>query len=112
MTLREHAHLFFADGAPLWRLAVPAVTPPLALPGAQVVEWGGGLRWLRSSADARTIRDAAARAGGHATLFRGGDKSVGVFHPLAPAVATLTRNVKAALDPHRILGVGRMYADL
>ncbi len=87
-------------------------TPPLALPGEQLIEWGGALRWLRSNADARTIRDAVAKAGGHATLFRGGDKAVGVFHPLAPAVAALTRNVKAAMDPKGILNRGRMYEGL
>jgi glycolate oxidase FAD binding subunit len=112
LTLREQAHMFFADGAPLWRVSVPSVTPSLALPGEQLMEWGGSLRWLRSNADARTIREAAAKAGGHATLFRGGDKSVGVFHPLAPAIAKLTRNVKAAMDPHGILNRGRLYADL
>jgi glycolate oxidase FAD binding subunit len=112
LTLREQAHMFFADGAPLWRVSLPSVTPPLALPGEQLMEWGGSLRWLKSNADARTIRDAAAKAGGHATLFRGGDKSVGVFHPLAPAIAKLTRNVKAAMDPHGILNRGRLYADL
>jgi glycolate oxidase FAD binding subunit len=112
ITLREHVHMFFADGMPLWRLSVPSVTPPLALPGEQLVEWGGALRWLRSNADARTIRDAVAKAGGHATLFRGGDKSVGVFHALTPAIAKLTRNVKAAMDPEGVLNRGRMYPGL
>lgn len=112
LTLREQAHMFFVNGAPLWRLSVPSVTPPLALPGEQLMEWGGSLRWLKTNADARTIREVVAKAGGHATLFRGGDKSVGVFHPLAPSIAKLTRNVKAAMDPYGILNRGRMYADL
>jgi glycolate oxidase FAD binding subunit len=112
LTLREQAHMFFADGAPLWRLSVPSVTPPIPLPGDQLIEWGGSLRWLKSNADARTIREAVAKVGGHATLFRGGDKSVGVFHPLPAAIVKLTRNVKAAMDPHGILNRGRLYADL
>jgi glycolate oxidase FAD binding subunit len=88
------------------------VTPPLALPGDQLMEWGGSLRWLRSSAEARTIRDAVAKAGGHATLFRGGDKSAGVFQPLAAPIMRIHERLKAELDPHRILNRGRMYAAL
>jgi glycolate oxidase FAD binding subunit len=47
--------------------------------------------------------------GGHATLFRGGDKSAGVFHPLAPAIMKIHRRLKAAFDPAGILNPGRMY---
>ena len=50
-----------------------------------------------------------ASTGGHATLFRGGDKSVGVFHPLKPAVAKIHRRLKSAFDPAGILNPGRMY---
>ena len=110
--IREHTDPFFRGGEPLWRLSVPSVAPPLALEGQGLVEWGGSLRWLKSNAEARTIRDAATRAGGHATLFRGGDKSVGVFHPLAPAIAAIHRRLKAEFDPQQIFGRGRMYADL
>jgi glycolate oxidase FAD binding subunit len=109
--IREHADAFFAGPEPLWRVSVPSATPPLGLEGRQLVEWGGALRWLKSNAEARTVRDAAARAGGHATLFRGGDKSVGVFHPLAPAVATIHRRLKAEFDPRGVLNRGRMYPD-
>jgi len=109
--IREHADPFFADSRPLWRLSVASTAPPLDLPGHQLIEWGGALRWLKSTADARTLRDAAARSGGHATLFRGGDKSGGVFHPLPPALMKLHRNLKQAFDPAGVLNPGRLYPD-
>jgi glycolate oxidase FAD binding subunit len=109
--IREQTDPFFTGGEPLWRLAVKSTTPPLDLPGAQLIEWGGALRWLRTTADAKTIRDAAARAGGHATLFRGGDRTQGVFHPLPPVLMKLHRNLKHALDPAGIFNPGRLYPD-
>jgi glycolate oxidase FAD binding subunit len=112
--LRDHSNAFFSvsDGpGALWRLSVPSVAPPLALDGEQLIEWGGAQRWLRTEVDARTVRAAAEQAGGHATLFRGGDKSVGVFHPLAPAVARIHRNLKNAFDPSGIFNPGRMYPE-
>lgn len=113
--VREQSAVFFAVGADgansLWRLSVPSVTPPLALAGVQLIEWGGAQRWLKTEADVSTIRAAAQKAGGHASLFRGGDKRVGVFHPLAPAVAKIHRNLKAAFDPAGIFNPGRMYVD-
>ena len=110
--LRDQTDPFFTGVEPLWRLSVKSTTAPLELPGAQLIEWGGALRWLKSGADAKTIRDAAARAGGHATLFRGGDSSQGVFHPLPPALMTLHRNLKQAFDPAGVLNPGRLYPDL
>ena len=110
--IREHTDPFFAGDEPLWRLSVKSTTPPLDLPGRQLIEWGGGLRWLKSHADAGRIREAAARAGGHAILFRGGDKSTGVFHPLSPALMKIHRNLKQAFDPAGILNPGRLYPDL
>jgi len=109
--IRDQTDPFFAGGGPLWRLSIKSTTPPLDLPGRQLIEWSGALRWLKSAADAKTIRDAAARSGGHATLFRGGDKSGGVFQPLPPALMKLHRNLKQAFDPAGILNPGRMYPD-
>jgi glycolate oxidase FAD binding subunit len=113
--IREQADPFFRnrieDRSALWRLSVPSTTPPLKLPGEQMIEWGGALRWLASNADARSIREAAQRAGGHATLFRGGDKSAGVFQPLAPALMKIHRELKRGFDPHGIFNRGRMYPD-
>ena len=110
--LRELELAFFRQQQPLWRLSLKATTPPLNLPGAQLIEWGGALRWLAADADAQTVREAAKFGGGHATLFRGGDKSVGVFHPLPPALMTIQRNLKRTLDPAGIFNPGRMYPDL
>jgi glycolate oxidase FAD binding subunit len=112
--LRNHENEFFAATSgptSLWRLSVPSVTPPLDLQGEQLVEWGGAQRWLRTDANASTIRAAVEKVGGHATLFRGGDKSAGVFHPLAPAVAAIHRNLKNAFDPSGIFNPGRMYSE-
>jgi len=114
--IREQTDRFFRSAietaAPLWRISVPSATPPLKLPGEPLIEWGGALRWLCSRADARTVREAAKRAGGHATLFRGGDKSAGVFQPLAPALMKIHRELKREFDPHGIFNRGRMVPDL
>ncbi len=110
--IREQTDPFFRNDAPLWRISVPSAAPPLKLPGEPLIEWGGALRWLCSQADARTVREAAKRAGGHATLFRGGDKSVGVFQPLSPALMKIHRELKREFDPQGIFNRGRMYPDL
>ena len=107
--LRDQQLAFFRQPQPLWRLSLKPTTPPLNLPGPQLIEWGGALRWLRSDADAGTVRAAAALGGGHATLFRGGDKTSGVFHPLSPALMKLHQRLKQALDPAGILNPGRLY---
>jgi glycolate oxidase FAD binding subunit len=112
LAIREQTAPFFRTDKPLWRLSVPSVTPSLGLPGEQLIEWGGSERWLASNADARTIREAAAHAGGHATLFRASDKGAGVFTPLQPALAKIHRNLKQAFDPVGIFNPGRMYPDL
>jgi glycolate oxidase FAD binding subunit len=95
----------------LWRLAVPPTTPPLPLPGRQLIEWGGGQRWLHAArpADGAAIRAAAVAAGGHATLFRGGDKGHGVFTPLQPALAGVHRRLKDGFDPAGVFDPTRMY---
>jgi glycolate oxidase FAD binding subunit len=108
--LREQRHAFFAGDAPLWRLSVPSTTSAIVLNGDQLIEWGGAQRWLRAaSSDAGTIRSAVRAVGGHATLFRGGDKDAGVFQPLAPAVARIHERLKTAFDPAHIFNPGRMF---
>ena len=111
--IREHDDAFFKTAQPLWRLSIKSTTPPLNLPGVQLIEWGGALRWLAGDvdADAATVRAAAAFGGGHATLFRGGDKSAGVFQPLPPALHAIHRKLKNTFDPAGIFNPGRLYPD-
>jgi glycolate oxidase FAD binding subunit len=107
--LREHRLPFFASGAPLWRLSLPQAAEPIELPHSQLIEWGGGVRWVAGDFKPLDIRSTAERSGGHATLFRGGDRSAGAFHPLQPALLKIHRRLKDAFDPAGILNPGRMY---
>ncbi|MBB3329377.1 glycolate oxidase FAD binding subunit [Halomonas campaniensis] len=116
--LREQRLAFFAkdDSRALWRLSLPHHTPLIELPGVNdpdvLYDWAGCQRWLRSDLDAEAIRQAAARAGGHATCLRGaGGAAVDEpFTPLPPVLAKYHRNLKAELDPQGIFNPGRLYA--
>lgn len=120
VALRDQRDEFFvaaargvANGsAALWRVSVPSTAPPLALPGEQLVEWGGAQRWWLSGAPAAVVRAAAAAVGGHATLFRAQDKSAGVFTPLDGVLARIHRDMKRAFDPEQVFNPGRLFADL
>jgi glycolate oxidase FAD binding subunit len=115
--VREQTHPHFAAAiqtrAPVWRLSVKATAPYLDLGGDQLIEWSGGLRWLVAGprANPAKIRAWAQAQGGHATLFRAADKSVGVFHPLPHATHLLHRRLKSTFDPAGILNRGRLYPD-
>jgi glycolate oxidase FAD binding subunit len=108
--LREQGDAWFAGDAPLWRLSLPSNAEPIALEGEQTIEWGGALRWLRSALPTQVVRERAAQLGGHATLFRGGDKAQGVFAPLSPALLDIHQRLKQEFDPAGIFNPGRMYA--
>jgi glycolate oxidase FAD binding subunit len=83
---------------------------------AHVFDWGGALVWIATEptpADAAAVRAALAPLGGHATLIRAPDAlraAIDVFQPQPPALAALTRRVKAAFDPDGVFNHGRMYA--
>ncbi|MDP1607625.1 MAG: glycolate oxidase subunit GlcE [Rhodocyclaceae bacterium] len=112
--LRDQRATFFAGATPLWRLSVPSVAPVIDLPGATLIEWGGALRWLNSTAPAEEIRAAAAKVGGSATLYRADAAliaQVGAFAPLPALLMNLHRRLKQTFDPHGIFNPGRMYPE-
>ncbi|MDH5540394.1 MAG: glycolate oxidase subunit GlcE, partial [Rhizobacter sp.] len=117
--LRNHSDEFFdksracvAGGGGLWRLALPQAAPALPLPGEQLIEWGGAQRWLCGEIPAEQVRDAAERAGGHATLFQSKDKSAGAFAPLKSPLDRIHRELKKSFDPSGIFNPGRLYPGL
>jgi len=101
----------------LWRLSVAQTAPALPLPWPQMVEWHGGLRWLwapLNSAD--TLRQMAAQAGGHATLFRAPDAAhtdtTERFDTVSPALRAIHQRLKAEFDPAGIFNPNRLYQGL
>lgn len=112
-SLRDHRLKFFSEGeTPLWRLALPPATPEPELDGASLVEWGGQQLWLRSEEAPERIRAAAAALGGHAVLFRGGNREADVFARPDAVTWRLHQRLKEAFDPRGIFNPGRLYADL
>jgi len=112
--MREQRHAFFSGSDPVWRMSVPSTTGALVLGGDQLIEWGGAQRWLRAdggAATAQAIRRTVQACGGHATLFRGGDKGSAVFQPLAPALARIHARMKDAFDPAHIFNPGRLVPE-
>ena len=109
--LNEQRLDYFAQGQPLWRLSLPNNTAPLALPGQQLIDWGGAQRWLKSDADAAFIRRVVDEVGGHATCYTPG-RTDSPFQPLPAALIRYHRNLKQQLDPKGIFNPGRLYAEL
>ncbi len=113
--VREQRHAFFSNrDVDLWRASVRSTAAQPDVAGESLIEWGGALRWLNPATpeDGRALRDWAGGHGGHATLFRGGDKSLGAFQPLPAPLLVLHQRLKAALDPIGIFNLRRMYAAL
>jgi glycolate oxidase FAD binding subunit len=105
---------FMARGArDLWRVSVPQTAPVLDLPETPLIEWHGAQRWVRAQpGEGARIRETAARAGGHATLFVAADPSATQrFAQLAPPLDRIHRELKQQFDPAGIFNRGRLYPD-
>lgn len=111
-SLRDQTHPFFQSESDVWRLSVPPTTVDLALQGEQLIEWGGGLRWLKPAPglSKETIRGAAERAGGHATLYRTGSEAARqhAFHTPNKVMLNIQQRLKQQFDPAGVFSINRL----
>lgn len=106
----------------IWRVSVPPSSGARiarfaeAEGAAYLLDWGGGLAWIAAPASAEFHQRLTARVQaerGVWWLLRAPPAlraSLAVVPPEPPALARLTRAVKAEFDPKGILGPGRLYA--
>jgi glycolate oxidase FAD binding subunit len=96
----------------VWRLSVqPSQAPALVARagiGRAIYDWGGGLVWALVE-PGRDLRADLGAFAGHATLMRPEPESaarIASFPPEPPAVAALSRGLRARFDPRGILNPG------
>lgn len=107
--LAEQRMRFFDDPQPLWRFSVRPSAPLAPLSGDWLIDWGGAQRFIHGDFDKARMESLAEAGGGHATLYRGGDRRGEVHHALPEAMRALHVRLKDAFDPDRILNPGRLY---
>lgn len=116
-SLREHQSDWFKSSnhqaLPLWRFAVAPTSNPINLPGSTLIEWHGGQRWWQGHLDAAAAKAIAAKAHGHASIFRSSERDLAMLsslndNPLTKALVPVQERLKKAFDPHGIFATGRL----
>lgn len=108
--LRDMTLPYFASQEPLWRFSINPTTPVSSTPGSPLIDWCGAQRWVRGEHPHKEMQLAAVKAGGHVTLFSGGDRNAEVRSPLSAVEQRLQLRLKTSFDPDGILNPGRLYS--
>ncbi len=113
---------FAKEKGAVWRISCKPTDGPKIVADLQsldisnvLYDWGGGLIWLAvpeaGDCGASEIRRAVSNHGGYATLVRASvetRRKIPVFHPQAPALEKISRDLRQKFDPAGILNPGRM----
>lgn len=110
--LRHQTLDFFATEEKLWRVSLPPSEIEFEMQGERLIDWAGGLHWIKTQQAAESLRSTVASLGGHATLYRSDEDIIGRFHPLNTLHMKYHKNIKQAFDPAGIFNPGIMYKDM
>jgi glycolate oxidase FAD binding subunit len=122
--IRDVTPIHVSAGEAVWLVSTrpshgPAVLAAAEAAGARgFLDWGGGRAWLvgpGTEAVQAAIAGTVRAQGGTWMLMRAPEPlraAIDVVPPEAPALAAITRRVKAALDPAGILNPGRITVGL
>jgi glycolate oxidase FAD binding subunit len=108
--LREMSLPYFAGDEPLWRFSINSTAAHINLAGSALIDWCGAQRWLRGDYSQEELQPTATAAGGHVSLFRGGDRTQEVRARLSAVEQRLQQRLKQSFDPDGILNPGRLYS--
>ncbi len=94
---RDFTAPWFQSPGQVWRVVVPPATPPLRCAHSSVWDWGGALRWLRSSSSHAEIAHEVIAAHGYCQPWPAAHGATS-----GAGVAALTERVRASFDPKQI----------
>ncbi len=100
---REQRHAFFANAKELHRMSCKSTAPVLD-DMATAIEWGGALRWVEADeANAAKLRYQASRAGGYASVWRGGASThASAAQSLSEPLKEIHAKLKTSFDPYNV----------
>ena len=112
-SIKEQTHEFFNTEKVIWRLSVK----PDAILNIDtdkstgiLTEWHGALHWVKTNTPENILRHNIEQHGGHAILYKNGNNSQELFHPLTEPLFRIHRNIKKSFDPENILNRNKMYS--
>lgn len=99
--------IFNADK--VWRFSMKSSADVLPIEGDSLINWGGAERWYVGDHSFDRMVVLAEGAGGQVSLYRGGDRTDEVLHPVNPSIQSLQQRIKASVDPQGVFNPGRAF---